>query len=89
MLIDMAAEFNEKGGSFAVYIDVQYPYHDFYNNLGLISSKTFDCSNVEKPILDRIFGDFMSINDKFVTELHSTKSVGSRCQIAIKILLLE
>jgi Holliday junction resolvase RusA-like endonuclease len=84
-LTDMAMDFNEKGGTLAIWIDVQYPHHVYYNNLGLVSSKTFDCSNVEKPLLDLIVGRRMGINDKFVTELHSTKSVGSTYQIVVKI----
>ncbi len=86
-LTDMADCHKESGGSFTITITVQYPHHYFYNNLGIISSKTFDCSNVEKPLLDMILGHRMGINDKFVTAMHSYKGIGPTWQILIRLEL--
>ncbi len=86
-LLDMAALHRERGGEFTITITVQYPSHFYYNKQGEISSKTLDCSNTEKAILDRVLGDFMQVNDKFVTALHSYKGVGPCHQIKIRLEL--
>jgi hypothetical protein len=88
-LTDLALDFSEHGGTFIVSIWIQYPHHVFYNNQRIISSKTFDCSNTEKIIIDRIFGDKMQVNDKHITELHSYKEVGPRHCIKIRIQHLK
>jgi len=60
-------------------------YENFTTKAGIISSKTNDCSNVEKPIIDLLFDEKyygrscpegcenLNINDKFITELISSK----------------
>ena len=87
-LVDLAQEFNDKGGTFKITIAIEYPHHIYYNNLQLISSQTFDCSNTEKIIIDRVFGDKMQINDKYITELHSYKLAGAYHRILIEIELI-
>ncbi len=86
-LHDMADVFRAQGGAFRVSITCQYPKHVFYNQAGHISAKTFDLSNVEKPILDLVFCNFMDTDDRFVTELVSKKEVGATWAIKITIEL--
>lgn len=73
-LLEMAKIHRQTGGCFHISIDCKYPKKDFYNEQGKISAKTFDCSNIEKPLLDLILGRFMEVNDKNVVKLVSTKS---------------
>lgn len=73
--------------TFFVQIVTYYPGHIFYNKQGIISSKTVDCSNFSKPILDLIFGDTLEINDKFVTKLVEEKRAGSDYSLEITIIL--
>lgn len=54
-------------------MNVAYPENTFTTGNGVISSKTMDCSNVEKPLVDLVVGDIMGINDKRVVQLVSTK----------------
>lgn len=76
-----------------------YTAEKFTASNGEISSKTFDISNIEKPLID-LFCDSkyydephpygcknLSINDKFVTELYSSKRLGNfpRLEVSIKI----
>lgn len=88
LLADLALEWNKLGGTFEVEMIHEYPYHVFYNKQGQVSSKTFDCSNVEKLLLDQIFGGALDINDKYVTKLISEKRVGPQHQIKVRIQLL-
>ena len=84
-LVDLAAIFNEKGGCFDVSVIVEYPHHVFYNKAGEISSKTIDCTNVGKPLIDLIFRDTMGVNDKYITWYSEAKQVGpTHC---IKVLV--
>lgn len=86
MLLDMAADI-KNGSTVSVELCFEWPPHIYYNKAGQISSKTMDLSNVEKPILDLIFGQYMDVNDKVVTRLLSTKRPGPRHSIKIKIEL--
>lgn len=87
ILTDLADEFNRVGGEFAVSFIFVYPYHIYYNKAKDISAKTFDLSNVEKPLLDQIFGGRMCVNDRFVTHLQSTKEAGASHEIKVIIEL--
>lgn len=86
-LHDIADSFRTHGGSFKVSITCQYPKHVFYNQAGQISAKTFDLSNIEKPILDLVFCAFMDVDDRFVTEMVSKKEIGPTWAILISIEL--
>ncbi len=88
LLSDLAYEWQERGGTFEVELIHEYPYHVFYNKQKQISSKTFDCSNVEKLLLDLIFGGALDINDKYVTRLISEKRVGAQHCIKVRIALI-
>lgn len=87
VLVDMADKWRVSGGVFHVYLDFIYPPHIFFNKDGTISSKTFDLSNVEKPVIDQVFGATMDINDKLITRLVSTKIVGPTFGIVIRLEL--
>lgn len=84
-LVDLADTYRETGGSFFIEIVHEYPHHIFFNKQGTISSKTFDCSNVEKLLIDLIFGRTLGIDDKNITELVSKKRVGAQHCIKVKI----
>jgi Holliday junction resolvase RusA-like endonuclease len=71
-----------------VDITLEYPKSTFYNKEGLISSRTYDCSNFEKSIIDVIF-DLMGTNDKYIVELFSTKVVGNANRITFTIETME
>lgn len=83
----MADNWRASGGTFKVYITFGYPEHIFRNKAGAISSKTFDLSNTEKPLLDLIFNNTMEVDDKHVVLLHSRKISGGRFYIDIDIEL--
>lgn len=86
-LLDMAEVWKANGGVFRIGIMNMYPHHLFYNRHGQISSKTFDCDNIIKPLIDLIFG-FMGINDKNVIRVLSEKCAGPLQQIKIELELI-
>lgn len=73
--------------TFYIGIVAWYPAHVFYNKKGEISSKTVDCSNFSKPILDLIFDDTMGLNDKLVTSLKEEKRAGSDFSLEITLIM--
>lgn len=87
VLIDMADKWRTNGGVFHVELDFIYPPHIFYTKGGYISSKTFDLSNIEKPLIDQVFGDIMDVNDKLITRLVSRKLCGPTHGIVIRLEL--
>ncbi len=87
-LIDLAARWKEHGGVFKVTVSVEYPKHVFFNKQGDVSSKTVDCTNVGKPLIDLIFGQTMDVNDKYIVDYTELKRPGSRSCIKIYITLL-
>jgi hypothetical protein len=86
-LTDMADTFKAHGGAFAIEISVLYPSHVYYNKFGQISAKTFDITNVEKPLVDAIFRERMQIDDRNLVDMVSTKGPGSHHQIIIRLKL--
>lgn len=87
LLVDMADMWRKSGGTFRVHMTFGYPQHLFYNKAGAVSSKTFDLSNTEKPLLDLIFNRTMDVDDKHVVVLHSRKVPGSSYYIDFDIEL--
>ncbi len=71
----MAEDWKQHGGYFELTIHVFYPAYVFYTASGEISGRTFDCSNVEKPLQDLLFKQ-MGLNDKLVKRLVSEKFAG-------------
>ncbi len=88
-LVDLAAQFDDSKHAFAVSVIVEYPQHIFYNKAGAISSKTVDCTNVGKPLIDLIFGDTMEINDKYITHYSESKRPGALSRLVITIELIS
>ncbi len=84
----IADEWRLSGGYFILQIAIFYPHHIFYTQSGEISGKTFDCSNVEKPLQDLIFKQ-MGLNDKLVKRLVSEKSAGVQHYMEISLRLVS
>lgn len=87
-LLDMAEIWRKSGGIFQIAICDIYPEHKFYNKQGQISSKTFDCDNILKPLIDLIFGKYMNINDKHITKVTGVKAIGASKYLSIFVELL-
>lgn len=87
-LADIRKHFEHMGGSFRLQLEFQYPREVYYNKDEEISARTFDLSNVEKPIMDLIFLQTMKIDDRFVDKLTSKKKAGDKYNIKIRILYL-
>ena len=77
-----------------------FAYKSFFNKAGVISSKVFDVSNVEKPLLDLLFNPCnhgqapykspnINIDDRFVVEMLSKKCQGDSDSIEITIELIN
>ncbi len=88
-LYDMGGDWQRSGGVFAVEFEFVYPAYIYYNKSKQVSSKTFDLSNVEKPLLDLIFGDTMEVNDRNVVKLVSSKRAGAMYAINVSIEHLQ
>ncbi len=77
--------FNPENHMYKVCISILYPKSEFITKKKLISSKTIDVSNFEKPIIDLLFlpkhfdkappegVQNLNIDDKYITELISKK----------------
>lgn len=86
-VLEMAEEWRKNGGEFQVGMIFYYPESVFFNSHSVISAKTFDLSNVEKPLLDLVFNHTMQIDDRHVTRLDSRKMVGAWESIQITLEL--
>jgi Holliday junction resolvase RusA-like endonuclease len=86
-LVDMGKQHSELGGEFHVEISATFPPHVYRNQQGAISSKTIDCSNFEKPLIDIIFDKCMHVNDKYISRLVSSKCAAANYGIHVKITL--
>ena len=82
----------------SIYIDIEYifPHSILYTQKGCLSSKAFDISNMEKPLIDVIFLPKFSsescknleIDDRYISKMSSSKSSGSQHSIRLRIELL-
>lgn len=72
-LLELADDWRKGGGVWRIKLYFFYPMHIFYNKDGQISSKSMDLTNVEKPLVDMIFGQVMGVNDKSIVECQSFK----------------
>lgn len=94
-LQELKEEFDPTKHCIKVEITCYYPHEIFFTKKGTISAKTFDLSNVEKPIVDVIFLEKyatntiknLGIDDKFITDLNSKKRPSSEHSINIRIQL--
>lgn len=90
---------------FKVKLEFYFPKNTLFNKKGLLSSRAFDLSNIEKTLIDLIFlpkyhkQQFpygcpnINIDDKYICELESIKGLSSdynyETRIIIKILPLS
>lgn len=74
-------------GEVSVNLTFFYPSNIFWTKEHVISSKTFDLSNVEKLLIDVIFGTVLQINDKNIRRLHSEKHPGAAWAIEVVLEL--
>lgn len=84
-LLDMGDDFRSQGGEFCLWLTVAYPPHIFYNKSNQISAKTYDLTNVEKPICDAIFRETMRVDDRFLVKCISEKIPAAMNSITIKL----
>lgn len=81
----MSKKFEQFGGSFNLHLTFGYPKEIFFNKDEEISARTFDLSNVEKPIMDLLFLRTMKVDDRFVNKLTSKKECADYYKIKIHI----
>jgi hypothetical protein len=86
-LKELRDNFDSKEHTYCVWICAVYPKSELLTKQGLISSKTQDCSNFEKALIDCFFlpkhhtqesplgCPNLNIDDKFVTQLISSKGM--------------
>lgn len=94
-LQELKDEFDPTKHCIKVDITCYYPREVFFTKKGTISAKTFDLSNVEKPIVDVIFLEKyatqtiknIGIDDKYITDLNSKKRPSIEHSINIRIQL--
>lgn len=86
-VIEMADMWRKNGGYFHVGMIFYYPESVFFNSHSVVSAKTFDLSNIEKPLLDLVLNHTMQIDDRHVTRLDSRKMVGAWESIQITLEL--
>lgn len=87
ILHEMADNWKKTGGVFQIRLEFVHPHYVFFNKAGLISSKSFDLSNLEKLLIDVLFGQFMDVNDRNITKLTSVKYAGTTWCIKVKLEL--
>ena len=70
------------------------PHKNFYTKDGSISIRSKDLSNIEKNLIDLIFGSKynvmgLDIDDKNIVDLYSSKRVSSSFKIEIKLKIIK
>lgn len=92
-ILEFRSNFDVTQHSLGLELVFTYPQNIFYTKQNTISSKTMDITNVEKPILDLLTHPRynerplpegclnLNIDDKFITEMHSTKQAGKEYSI--------
>lgn len=83
----MGDDWRKNGGYFEIWIEIVYPPHVYYNKSGQVSSKTFDVTNTEKPIVDAIFREVMCVDDRNLIRCTGSKRAGATHSIEIKLKL--
>lgn len=97
-LSELRNAFDASVHSFKLSIIYYVPESELYNKQGLLSSKTFDLSNIEKSIVDAFFlpknndrAPNLNLDDKFLTQLMSRKikSPTGKAGLRISITLVS
>jgi len=91
--------FDPSSHYYSIKITTYYPYALLITQKGILSSKAFDVSNTEKPLIDLIFlpkyyglslpyGALnLKIDDRYIGDLHSIKRVSPDDEFKIKVEL--
>lgn len=89
---------------YSIYLTFYYPKEKLYTKKGDLSSKAFDTTNVEKPLVDIIFGSKyygdapyecrnLNIDDRYlkrcVSEKEASEDGEHRIEVTIEILPLK
>jgi hypothetical protein len=87
--------------NYAIRLIAIYPHSEYTTKKGLVSSRTIDITNWEKPLIDCIFlpkffelsppsgCQNLNMDDKFLTEMFSKKKAGDEYRIEIEISILS
>lgn len=94
---DFKKKFNPSLHSLQIDLLFQYPHNILYTKKKQLSSKAFDISNVEKPLIDVIclskysteVTKNLEIDDKYVKKMTSEKTSGDTHNITVKIQLID
>lgn len=96
-LSNLRNEFNPKLHTYDIKLEFFYPPHILYTKAGLISSKSHDLSNIEKPLIDLLFlpkyfekkvpqgVKNLNIDDKYITSMSSSKRISNNHTIKITL----
>ena len=91
------ALFDPKKHGIVIKLTYYYPKAELITKAGTLSSKSFDLSNVEKPLIDVLmlakYSDSsitnLEIDDKFIVDLESKKRIGNEHSISVNFQLVE
>ena len=93
--------FDPKKHVYRVAFTFRYPKHLYFTKNGDISSRTMDCTNVEKPLLDILFSTQyfnkpcpdgaanLNTNDRYVASCYSCKLPAEVHSIDIELEIIE
>jgi hypothetical protein len=99
-LAELREKFDPKKHDFVVHMSAIYPPNIFTTKEGILSSRTIDCSNWEKPLIDLFFDkqyfdrpspygcENLNINDKHIIRLMSLKKPGTANQLVVSIKIV-
>ncbi len=93
----LKSQFDPCKHSITVELDFYYPKDILFTKQKQISSRAFDVTNVEKPLIDLLFLKKyctyniknMEIDDKYITKLISQKKHSENHRIDVKIELID
>ena len=77
---------------YGIYIKYEIPAENFWNQKMTISRKSMDLSNVEKLLIDLIFGDAkvgIGVDDTNIVQLVSEKHPSTTYRITVQIKLIN
>ena len=80
--------YDPKKHRFIIHMITYYPKEIIFTKKDTPSSRAKDVSNVEKSMQDMLFHkDFLSLDDKYVFDLHSYKRPSDKFAIKLRILI--
>jgi hypothetical protein len=92
---ELKEQFDPTKHCFHIEIECYYPREILFTKAGCLSSRAFDLTNTEKPLVDVIFLEKyatttvknIGIDDKYITKMTSEKLPSDKHKIIIKIQL--